>query len=201
MKSSRSLGTWIAIFVAGFLTGVVFSAWQLDRATPPPLTTPMAREQSTPSADSRSRAAGLEKMLAADPNNVEATVQLGNDYFDAGQYQKAVEMYQKAVKLDPHNADVITDMGTAYRKLHQTNECVAAFRQALEVNPNHALALFNLGLVLRDDAKDDAAALKVWERFLQKAGESPHAVMVKPWVAQLQKKLGVSPTTPDKPQE
>jgi cytochrome c-type biogenesis protein CcmH/NrfG len=198
VKSSRSLGIWIGIFVVGFFTGVLFSAWKLDRTTPPPLTAPMAREESAPSADPRGRIAGLEKMLAQDPNNVQACVQLGNDYFDAGQYQKAVDLYQKALKLDPRNADAITDMGTAFRKLHQPNESVAAFRQALEVDPNHALALFNLGLVLRDDVKDDAGALNAWERFLQKAGDSPHAVMVKPWVAQLQKKLGAAATTPEK---
>ncbi len=198
MKSSRSLGIWIGIFVAGFLTGVLFSAWKLGRTAPPPLTAPMAREESTPSADTGSRVAGLEKMLAAEPNNVQTIVQLGNEYFDAGQYQKAVDMYQKALKLAPRNADVLTDMGAAFRKLHQTKESVAAFRQALEVDPNHALALFNLGLVLRDDVKDDAAALKVWEEFLQKAGNSPHAVMIKPWVAQLKKKIGVPTTTPEK---
>jgi cytochrome c-type biogenesis protein CcmH/NrfG len=190
VKSSRSFVIWIGIFVAGFLTGVVFSAWKLDRTAPPPLTTPMAREDSAQRPDPRSRLAGLEKMLAADPQNVQAAIQVGNEYFDAGQFQNAVDAYQRALKLDARNADVLTDMATGYRKLGKTGECVAALRQALEVDPNHALALFNLGVVLRDDAKDDAGALKVWEQFLEKAGDSPHAVMVKPWVGQLKQKLG-----------
>jgi cytochrome c-type biogenesis protein CcmH/NrfG len=198
VNSSRSLGLGMVIFVAGFLAGVVFSAWKLDRVAPAPVTKPMARDADTSPAGQDSRLAGLEKMVASNPANVQAAVQLGDEYLDAGQFQKAVTAYQNALKLDPRNANVFTDMGAAYRKLGQTKECVAAFRQALDVDPTHALALFNLGLVLRDDAKDDAAALKAWERFLEKYGDSPHAVMVKPWVAQLKKKLSDPASAGDK---
>lgn len=198
VQSSRSLGLWIVIFVAGFLTGVVFSAWKLDRTAHQPLTTPMAREADTSPEESNSRLTGLEKKVAENPSNARLAVQLGDGYFDAGQYQKAVTAYQRALKLDPRNADACTDMGAAYRKLGKTDESVAAFRQALEIDPSHALALFNLGLVLRDDKKDSAAALQVWEQFLKKYGDSPHAVMVKPWVAQLKQKVGSTTPSADK---
>ena len=198
MKSPRSLGLWIVIFVAGFLSGVVFSAWKLDRTPPPPLTTPMAQETDTSAAEQSSRLAGLEKLVAEDPTNARAAVQLADAYLDAGQFQKAVTAYQNALKLDPRNADTCTDMGAAYRKLGKTEESVAAFKQALDINPSHALALFNIGLVLRDDAKDYSGALQAWERFLEKYGDSPHAVMVKPWVAQLKQKVGSTPEAPAK---
>jgi cytochrome c-type biogenesis protein CcmH/NrfG len=196
VNSSRSLGLWIVIFVAGFLSGVVFSAWKLDRTPRPPLTTPMAQEGDTSPAEQSSRLTALEKLVAENPTNAKAAVQLADAYLDAGQFQKAVTAYQNALKLDPDNADACTDMGAAYRKLGKTEESVAAFKQALAINPAHALALFNLGLVLRDDAKDYPGALAAWEKFLEQYGDSPHAVMVKPWVAQLKQKL--SSTTPPK---
>ena len=129
-------------------------------------------------------------MLAVNPNNVEALVHLGNDYFDAGNYEKAVETYQRYIRIDPRNADVIADMGVSYRKLGKSKEAVDAFRKALEVDPDHAMALFNLGIVLRDDLKDYAGALKAWDAFLQKAADSRYAVMVRPWVQQLREKIG-----------
>ena len=132
-------------------------------------------------------------MLAVNPNNVEALVHLGNDYFDAGNYEKAVETYQRYIRIDPRNADVIADMGVSYRKLGKSKEAVDAFRKALEVDPDHAMALFNLGIVLRDDLKDYAGALKAWDAFLQKAADSRYAVMVRPWVQQLRQKLGTAP--------
>ena len=191
----RSLLSWLGIFVAGFICGVVFSAWKLDRhGAPVSSPAPATSEQNTASGV-RSRIAGIEKMLAVNPNNVEALVQLGNDYFDTGNYEKAVETYQRALRIGPRNADVITDMGISYRKLGKSKEAVDAFRKALEVDPNHAMALFDLGLTLRDDLKDYAGALKAWETFLQKAGDSRYAVMVRPWVKQLREKIG-SPSAP-----
>jgi cytochrome c-type biogenesis protein CcmH/NrfG len=199
VKNSRSLMLWLGIFAAGFLAGVVFSAWKLDRGAGPDMHQAAQTEERNPAGDTRARITGLEKMVAAQPTNVQALTQLGNDYFDTGAFDKAVETYQKVLAIDPRNADVMTDMGTSYRKLGKTGECVAAFRKALEVDPDHSLALFNLGLVLRDDVKDNAEALKAWERFLQKAGDSPHAVMVRPWVSQLKKKLGATPAEAGKP--
>jgi cytochrome c-type biogenesis protein CcmH/NrfG len=187
---SRSLLSWLGIFVAGFICGVVFSAWKLDRHSAPISSTAPAISEEDTTTGVRSRIAGLEKMLAVNPNNVDALVQLGNDYFDTGNYEKAVETYQRSLRIDQRNADVITDMGISYRKLGKSKEAVDAFRKALEVDPNHAMALFNLGLVLRDDLKDYAGALKAWEAFLQKAGDSRYAVMVRPWVKQLKEKLG-----------
>ena len=138
----------------------------------------------------KARIDDLKKRLAVKPNDVGALVQLGNNYFDAGDHAKAVEAYEKVLQIDPRNADVMTDMGISYRKLGKPEESVRAFRRALDVDPEHSMALFNLGIVPRDDLKDNVEALKTWEIFLKKAGDSPHAVMIRPWVKQLREKLG-----------
>ncbi len=191
MKTPGSLITWIAIFVAGFLTGVGFSAWKLDssgESVPKAQTAIQAAPDQT--SELKNRIAGLEKMVVAQPNNVDAAVQLANDYFDLGNYEKAVEFYKKAISLDPNNADAMTDMGVAYRRLKKPDESVAAFRQAIIIRPDHALALFNVGIVLKDDLKKPEEALAAWEKFLEVAQDSPHSVMVKPWVQQLKDSLG-----------
>lgn len=190
MKDAGSLITWIAIFVAGFLTGVGFSAWKLDTSggstSVPPAVGQPAPDQTS---ELKNRIAGLEKMVSTQPNNVDAVLQLANDYFDLGDYEKAVETYQKAISLDPNNADAMTDMGVAYRRLKKPDESVAAFRQAVSVKPDHSLALFNMGIVLKDDLKKPEEALAAWEKFLDMAADSPHSVMVKPWVQQLKESL------------
>jgi len=180
----------IAVFAAGFLAGVVFSAWKLDtvvRGTPGEAP---SQRQTNKRAEVKKRIAGIEKMLAENPGNLTALVQLGNDYFDVGNYEKALEAYKNALKIDPQNADVMTDMGIAYRRVGKAQEAVTSFRNALKADPNHATALFNLGIVLRDDLKDYPGALKAWEAFLEKAKGSPFSVMVQPWVNQLREKIG-----------
>src|SRR3990172_6464911 len=41
--------------------------------------------------------------IAKDPKNYEAIVGLGNLYFDAGKQEKAIVMYQKALKINPNH--------------------------------------------------------------------------------------------------
>jgi cytochrome c-type biogenesis protein CcmH/NrfG len=183
----------VAVFAAGFLAGVVFSAWKLDSSVKPLPATPAKTPQADKRTELQKRIAGIEKMLAKNPDNSAALVQLGNDYFDVGNFKKAIAAYNKALKLDPGNADVMTDMGIAFRRNGEPKEALASFRKALEANPNHTTALFNLGIVLRDDAKDYKGALEAWETFLEKAKDSPFAVMVRPWVKQLREKTSSEP--------
>jgi len=193
VKTTRGLAYLVCAFMAGFVAGIVFSAWKLEKAEAPGHEKPIAQKEQNGQEQLRKRIAGLEKMLSVNPNNLRALVQLGNDYFDIQSYDKAVETYGKALKIDPKDADVLTDMGIAYRRMGKPQEAVAAFRSAVDADPQHALALFNMGIVLRDDLKDYASALKAWETFLEKAGETPHAVMVRPWVEQLRAKVSESP--------
>ena len=194
MKKRSSWLGWLAFFVAGFVAGIVFSAWKLDSGVgvvQAPRTVTAERDQQ---AELKARIADLEKSRAVRPDDLGTLVQLGNDYFDIGDHAKAVEAYEKALQIDPRNADVITDMGISYRKLGKPEESVKAFRRALVADPEHSMALFNMGIVLRDDLKDNVEALKTWEMFLKKAGDSPHAVMIRPWVKQLREKLGSGST-------
>ena len=185
---SKSFLSWVLVFGVGFLTGVVFSAWRLDFGTGPRESSPRAAPAPT-EMPSKERAAALERMLAANPKDVSTIVRVANGYFDLGNYPKAAETYEKAAAIDPKNADVITDLGVCLRRMKKPEQAVAKFREALKTNPGHAVALFNLGLVLRDDMKNLPEALRTWETFLEKAGNAPHAVMVRPWVKQLREKL------------
>lgn len=189
MKKRGRVLTWLVIFVAGFLAGIVFSAWRLD-VIGGPSGPPAQSASGTTESQREKRIAGLEKMLTADPGNIEALIQLGNDYFDSGKHQKAVETYQKALESQPRNTAVLTDLGISFRKMGKPQKAVEAFQEALQIEPNQPVALFNLGIVYRDDLKDLPSALKAWETFLEKAGDAPYAVMVRPWVMQLRQKLG-----------
>ena len=193
MKGSPSLVSCVALFAAGFVAGVVFSAWKLQDFAGPASAPPAAAPHAVKKDDIHSRIAGLERMLAANPNNAEALVQLGDDYYQVQNFEKAAAAYQKSLQIDPRNANAWSDLGAAYRKLGRSRDAVDSFRKALEIDPNHSISLFNLGLVLRYDLKDYPEALKVWEQFLQKAGDAPHAVMVRPWVEDLRRKIGTGP--------
>ena len=77
--------------------------------------------------------AQAEEILRKDPQNYQAWVQIGNDYFDLGEAQKSVDAYQRALAIKGDDPNVLTDMGVMYRQLKDFPKAVAAFRKAMAV--------------------------------------------------------------------
>jgi cytochrome c-type biogenesis protein CcmH/NrfG len=131
------------------------------------------------------RIAAAEQIVARDPKNVGAWVQLGNDYFDTNQPKKSVEAYGRALELQPDNADVLTDQGVMYRELGDFDHAIANFTKANQVNPQHVQSLFNLGVVYLHDKKDAGKAREAWNRIVQTAPNSPQAQQARAALAQI----------------
>lgn len=108
-----------------------------------------------------------EEELRKDPNNVEAWEHLGNLYFDAGEPEKAIRAYTKALELNPKNTSVLVDCGVMYRQNKQFEKAVEFFGKALAIDPKHQNALFNTGIVLYYDLGRKEEALETWKKLLQ----------------------------------
>ncbi|MDO8445432.1 MAG: tetratricopeptide repeat protein [Deltaproteobacteria bacterium] len=119
--------------------------------------------------------AQYKDVLAKDPRNYEATVGLGNHYFDAGLPEKAIEMYQKALEINPNDANVRTDMGTMYRTTGNFDKAIEAFRKSASIDPMHEQARYNLGVTLYQDKKDLKGAADAWEELLKINPNHPNA--------------------------
>jgi cytochrome c-type biogenesis protein CcmH/NrfG len=130
--------------------------------------------------------ASLQSVVARDPKNVQAWVQLGNAYFDTGQPQKSVEAYDRALELRPNDPDVLTDQGVMYRALGRYDKAIANFEKANRANPSHVQSLFNLGIVYSSDLKQNDKAIAAWNKVLQVAPASPQAVQAKQLIAEIQ---------------
>ncbi len=199
MKKSRSLWMWPVVFVAGFVAGIVFSAWKLDIAQhqcEQPQGHPSAREARL--SEGKQRIAALEKMLEKNPKNVQAVVQLGNAYLSTGRNDEAVAAFQKALELTPQDPDVLTQLGVSYRRLGKSSDAAESFRRALKLNPGHPFALVNLGIVLQKDLGDKKGALKAFEALLASSEGSRFSKMVTPWVEQLRKEIAPKESNADK---
>ena len=57
----------------------------------------------------------------------------GNDYFKQGDYQKAIEQYDEAIRLDPQDALAYYNRGVAYDNLGKTIEAERDFAKAKEL--------------------------------------------------------------------
>jgi len=120
----------------------------------------------TPKVNVQQKVGELKAIVAKDPNNRQAWVALGNEYFDADQPMDAVEAYQKALDLNAKDANVLTDQGVMFRRLGWFDRAVDNFTRANQADPSHTVSLFNLGITYRYDLQDFAKAQEAWTKFL-----------------------------------
>jgi tetratricopeptide (TPR) repeat protein len=140
-----------------------------------------------PGPEVQQQIAALQSVVARDPKNRAAWVQLGNDFFDTRQPQKAIEAYGRALELTPDDPDVLTDQGVMYREVGQYDKAVANFQKANKTNPTHVQSLFNMGVVYANDLNQPQKAAEAWNKVIQLAPSSPQAEQAKQALAGLKK--------------
>ena len=72
---------------------------------------------------------------------------LGAAAAQAGQLDKAIFAFQRAIALEPNNADVHSNIGSALKDKGRLDEAIASYERALSLNPDHADALNNMGRI------------------------------------------------------
>jgi cytochrome c-type biogenesis protein CcmH/NrfG len=136
------------------------------------------------------RIAAAEQIVAQDPKNVQAWVQLGNDYFDTQQRQKAIDAYQHALELKPDDPNVLTDQGVMFREVGQFDRAVANFQKANQVDPSHMQSLYNLGVVQAYDLNQADKAIQTWNRVIEKNPMSPQAAQARQAIDDVRRRAG-----------
>jgi len=182
LKKENAVFIVIALIV-GVLGGYLIFSISGQKEPPPPAGgIPVG---SGTAADYRQRIATAEKIVAASPANRQAWIQLGNDYFDTGQPQKAINAYGKALELDPNDPNVLTDQGVMYQQIKRFDLAVANFEKAQKIDPGHLQSQYNLGMVYAHDLHQTEKAIQALNRYLQLDPASPKAQQVKALIEQL----------------
>ena len=172
----------VVVLVIGVLIGVIFTNAKKDKA---PTATSVA-PNAAPAVDYQQKITMLERIVANEPDNRNAWVQLGHNYFDADLAAKAVEAYNRALALNGDDPNVLTDQGVMYRRLGAFDKAIDNFVRANKINPNHHQSLYNLGIVYLYDLKNPVEALDAWKRFLTIAPPGPGTAQVRAEVQALE---------------
>lgn len=187
--------------VVGFVLGL-FVGTQMPRggsssapsaAMPPqpmPQMPPMPAQAPGADVELQGRISMNQSIVARDPKNVQAWIQLGNDYFDTHQAQKAIEAYGRALELGPNDPNVLTDQGVMYRALGQFDKAIANFEKASRADPKHVQSLFNMGVVYANDLKKPKEATAAWSRVIQIAPQSEQAASARAGIEELKATAG-----------
>ena len=101
---------------------------------------------------SETRAEELEEF--AKQNNSASSNDLleeGKTYYNNGEYDKAIEIFKKAVEINPNDDDSWRWLGNSYYKNGQYQEAIKSFKKAVELNPNDANNYYWLGRSYNDN--------------------------------------------------
>ena len=138
-----------------------------------------------PAFQTQQRVAMLQQVVAREPKNVQAWIQLGNDLFDLRQAQQAVDAYARALELQPDNPDVLTDQGVMYRELREYDKAVQNFLRANQVQPRHLQSLYNAGIVYAYDLNQPEKAIEAWNKIVATDPQSQQALQARAQLEEL----------------
>jgi tetratricopeptide (TPR) repeat protein len=176
----------VTVLIVGVLVGILVSKGGRGPApttsAPPQAGAPLVNQQQTIKM--------LEGIVANDPTNRNAWVELGNNYFDSDQPVKAIDAYGKALALGSDDPNVLTDQGVMFRRMGWYDRAIENFTKASTLDPTHAQSLYNLGVVYRYDLQDFRKAKEVWSKYLALQPAGPGAEQVRAEMQALGQLLG-----------
>lgn len=163
MKNKDTVLFVVVALIVGLLVGVMVSKGKDKSSSSPSIAAP----QGGAPVNAQQTIKMLENLVANDPQNRKAWVELGNNYFDSQMPAKSIEAYAKALELNPNDPNVLTDQGVMYRQLGWFDKAIENFTKANSLDPRHIQSLFNTGIVYRHDLQDYVKATEVWKRYLE----------------------------------
>ena len=115
----------------------------------------------------------LQRAVERDPENPKLLTALGNAWYDAGDWNRAIDAYEKARRKAPEDPGLLSDLGAAYRNRGEFRRAVPLFERAQKNDPNHWQSLLNLVLIHAYDLHDSAGAQKWLDELKRRYPEIP----------------------------
>jgi arylsulfatase A-like enzyme/Flp pilus assembly protein TadD len=83
----------------------------------------------------------FERVLAADPHNIDAALRLASAHSALGENTKAIDMFHRAQTIDPDSQDVRTYLGLHYVRVREWDRAAALLEQVVKESPDRATAV------------------------------------------------------------
>ncbi len=92
---------------------------------------------------------------------------------NAGNYTKAIDLYNKAISIKPDSWEYHSNLGATYYMLGHNEEAEKAIKKALTLNPRSAVSLNILGAIFHDAGLYDEAIKVIKESLSIDPNQSP----------------------------
>ncbi|MEG4444008.1 TIGR03032 family protein [Microcoleus sp. AT9_B5] len=113
-----------------------------------------------------------EKILQ--PEDAEYLLNLGNDAYNQGNLEAAMQQYQKCLELKPDYLMARYNLGVVYLEQEQWKEAILELEQVIATNPNHAEAYNNLGIISQHEHRLNEA-IEYYQKAIANRYQFPDA--------------------------
>ena len=108
--------------------------------------------------------AAYEDLLAANPNDDVALSGLAGIYLTReGEYNKAVDLFSRAIAVNPTNPFYYEGLGSAYFELQLYDKSEEQLQTAMEMAPDSQEIMINMGIILSQTGRAEEAT-QLWQR-------------------------------------
>jgi len=116
-----------------------------------------AMDGATQAAQAQLAAQYLNKVLEAEPNNLNIKAKLGMTYVVGENPMQGILLMRDVVEEDPTNVMAQFNLGMLSRQSGQTEKAVERFESVLALEPDNLQAMFFLGVSYQELGDDDRA--------------------------------------------
>lgn len=145
----ESYKKWLIVAIAALTGGIIAVSFMTGTSS---RQEPAQRESQSPVPpgpllDSAARRVIPLDELDVDKNDSRALAGLGDQYFEGGNYEQAIVIYQKVLELDPADVDTYNDLGLAFYYTGNANIALATLEQGTQIGPSFQRIWLSLGFV------------------------------------------------------
>jgi tetratricopeptide (TPR) repeat protein len=126
-------------------------------------------------ADPSSRAEAIDayhRVLTANPDHVDALINLGMLSYDGGDLEKAADCFRRAIAVEAENAVAQFNLGSVLEEMGQLEAARQHLRLAVRLDSKYADAHYNLAFVC-EKLSARAEAREHWQRYVELDPGSP----------------------------
>ena len=98
-----------------------------------------------------------KKSSVIDPQSFSYLVNFGNDYVSKGEFDLAIEQYNKALAINPKHAGILANLGNSYVGKGEFDLAIEQYNKVLAIDPNYVDVLVNLGSAYAEKDEFDLA--------------------------------------------
>ena len=139
----------------------------------PPISGTPAPEASAAARVDKARVAELMKKIEANPNDVASLQELGDTFYQVGDFETAGAWMERILAVDPKNLPARLALGAVLFNLGKSADAEKQWRQALVLDPKNVEAHYDLGFLYLNQSPPDIAKVKVeWSEVVRIAPDS-----------------------------